>query len=229
MGESAMSQQPVRLAVFDFDGTSLDGSSTVHLVLDLLSKRKISLLTGIQTGLWGVAYKFHLPQNESWVRSKVWKAFQGRSAAKVDAWLADYYDRVCEPLWRASAQEAMESHRAQGCKVVMVSASFEPIVRRCVELHPIDHQISTRMVVMPDGTYGNAVDGQPIEGPQKLSALRAFADSTFGPGNWVIEAAYGDHYSDKTLLDAAEHPHAVSPGPTLRRYAKEQGWPVLSW
>ena len=118
---------------------------------------------------------------------------------------------------------------AQGCKVVMVSASFEPIVRRCVELHPIDHQISTRMAVMPDGTYGNAVDGQPIEGPQKLSALRAFADSTFGPGNWVIEAAYGDHYSDKTLLDAAEHPHAVSPGPTLRRYAKEQGWPVLSW
>ena len=72
MGESAMSQQPVRLAVFDFDGTSLDGSSTVHLVLDLLSKRKISLLTGIQTGLWGGAYKFHLPQNESWVRSKVW-------------------------------------------------------------------------------------------------------------------------------------------------------------
>lgn len=229
MGHSAEGQQPVRLAVFDFDGTCLDGSSTVHLVLDLLSKRKISILTGLKTGLWGIAYKLHLPQNESWVRSKVWQAFQGKPAKQVDAWLADYYDRVCEPLWRESARQAMRDHLDQGCTVVMVSASFDPIVRRCAQLHPVDYQVSTRMSVLPDGTYGNTVDGQPIEGPQKLVALRSFADSTFGPGNWVIEAAYGDHYSDKTLLEAAKHPHAVSPGPTLRRYAKEQGWPVLSW
>ncbi|MDO4502918.1 MAG: HAD family hydrolase [Coriobacteriia bacterium] len=229
MDQNAEATEPVRLAVFDFDGTSLDGSSTVHLVLDLLAKRKISVLTGLKTGIWGVAYKLHLPQNESWVRSKVWQAFEGRPADEANRWLSDYYDRVCEPIWRPAAEQAMLDHKAQGHTVVIVSASFEPIVKRCVQRHPVDYQVSTRMCVRPNGTYGNSVEGAPIEGPQKLTALRAFADATFGPGNWVIEAAYGDHYSDKTLLEASAHPHAVTPGPTLRKHAQEQGWPILSW
>lgn len=229
MSRNTQASQPVRLAVFDLDGTSLNGSSTVHLVLDLLKKRKISILTGLKTGLWGLAYKLHLPQNESWVRAKVWQAFEGTSAEAANGWLAEYYDRVCEPLFRPAAQQAMLTHRQQGCQVAIVSASFEPIVARCAQRHPVDHFISTRMSVLPDGTYGNSVDGSPVEGPQKLAALRQYADSLFGPGGWTIEAAYGDHYSDKTLLEAAQHPYAVTPGPTLRKHAQEQGWPILSW
>ena len=65
----------VRVAVFDFDGTSIEGSSPSWLVNRLIFEHKISPLTSVKIGLWGVAYKWHLPQSESWVRGQVFKAF----------------------------------------------------------------------------------------------------------------------------------------------------------
>ena len=220
---------PVKLAVFDFDGTCLDGSSTVRLVGDLLFSRKLGIGTGLKIGIWGLKYKLHLPQDESWVRAKVWKPFIGHPAPDVDLWLRDYYDRVVERIWRSGASEAIAKHQKQGLTVMIVSASFEPIVMQACSRHGIEHQVSTRMHVREDGTYGSQVEGLPIEGEQKLVALRAFADGKFGPGNWVIEYAYGDHYSDRTLLEQANHPCAVSPDTTLARHAKEQGWSILTW
>ena len=48
-------------------------------------------------------------------------------------------------------------------------------------------------------------------------------------GNWEIAYAYGDHYSDGTLLEAAKVPCAVCPGPTLAKLAKKRGWTILNW
>ena len=54
----------VRVAVFDFDGTSIEGSSPSWLVNRLIFERKISPITSLKIGFWGIAYKWHLPQNE---------------------------------------------------------------------------------------------------------------------------------------------------------------------
>ena len=61
---------PVQLAVFDFDGTSIAGNSPVLLVRwtsrsTTCSRTRVML----RILLWAAAYKFRLPQNESWVRA----------------------------------------------------------------------------------------------------------------------------------------------------------------
>ena len=91
-----------------------------------------------------------------------------------------------------------------------------------MERHPFDNQISTRMSVATDGTYTRAVEGLPVEGEEKLAAVRRFGDSRFGPGNWELAYAYGDHHSDRAVLSAAEHPRAVSPDRPLARTARER-------
>lgn len=223
------STNKVKIAVFDFDDTSIEGSSPSWLVNRLIFERKISPLTTAKIAAWGIAYKWHLPQNEAWVRGQVFRAFEGKPKEEVDRYLVSFYDEYIAKRFRPKADEAMRKAADEGCEVIVVSASFEPIVLRAMESHPFQHQISTRMKVAADGTYTREVDGRPIEGEEKLTALKHWCDGRYGEGNWVLEYAYGDHHSDEPLLEAANHPFAVSPNTGMSRIAKRRGWPVLDW
>lgn len=219
----------VKVAVFDFDSTAIEGSSPSWLVNRLIFERKISPLTSLQIGMWGLAYKWHLPQNEAWVRSKVFTAFEGKPQEEVDAYLENFYDNYIEKRFRPKADAEMQKRADEGCEVIVVSASFEPIVVRAMEKHPFNAQISTRMKLNEDGTYSSKVDGDCIQGEEKLTALKHWCDGRFGEGNWELAYAYGDHHSDIPLLQAAEHPFAVTPNSDLKKYAKEHDWPILDW
>ena len=127
------------------------------------------------------------------------------------------------------ADKAMQARADEGCEVVVVSATFEPIVLRAMESHPFTHQISTRMKVAEDGTYTREVDGRCIEGDEKIVALKHWCDGRFGEGNWEIAYAYGDHHSDEPLLAAAKHPFAVTPNTGMEKIAKSRNWPILDW
>ena len=39
---------------------------------------------------------------------------------------------------------------------------------------------------------------------------------------------YSDSHNDLPLMKLVEHPVAANPDPTLRAYAEEQGWPIIS-
>ena len=171
---SGMPGAPAQLAVFDFDGTSIAGNSPVLLVRHLTSRGMLKPSAVLRIVAWALAYKLRLPQNESWVRSLVFSAFEGRPAAEVDRFLADFYDDAVSPLFRPAADAAMREHARAGHVVVVISATFEPIILRAMQHHPFENQISTRMRVAPDGTYTREVEGLPVEGEQKLVAVTEF-------------------------------------------------------
>lgn len=154
---------------------------------------------------------------------------RAKPVSHVDAFLRDFYDSDVASLFRERATAELLSQKEQGRVVVLVSATFEPIVSRAMEFHPIDFQISTRMRAAKDGTYTCEVEGLPVEGDQKIVRLREFADERFGAGRWVLDAAYGDHHSDRTLLGAARNPVAVTPDRPLARTAKSEGWRIAEW
>ncbi len=221
--------KPIQLAVYDFDGTCISGSSTVLLVRFLVFRRKLKLPRSLGIAGWALKYKLQLPQNEAWVRAQVFKAFEGQPREEADAYLGKFYDDVIEKRFRPAADASMLSHAQDGKVVVVVSASWDAIVNRAREFHPIDYQVSTRMVVNEEGRYTRQVDGLPVEGEEKVHALQRFADERFGAGNWVVSDAYGDHHSDVPMLELARTPHAVTPDNPLERYAKREGWPILDW
>ena len=219
----------VQVAVFDFDGTSIEGSSPSWLVNRLIFEHKISPLTSLKIGVWGIAYKWHLPQNESWVRGQVFRAFEGKPKREVDRYLRNFYDEWIARRFRPKADEAMQQRAEEGCCVIVVSATFEPIVLRAMESHPFHHQISTRMKVAEDGTYTREVDGRCIEGAEKLVALKHWCDGHYGEGRWELAFAYGDHHSDEPMLAAAAHPFAITPNTGMTKIAKRRHWPILDW
>lgn len=218
-----------RLAVFDFDGTSICGNSPVMLVWYLRQRRMLRKSVVFRILAWAAAYKLRLPQNESSVRSLVFTAFEGKSVDEVDSFLAGFYDECVAPRFRPAADAAMRAHTQAGDVVVVISATFEPIILQAMQHHPFEHQISTRMCISPNGTYTREVDGLPVEGEQKLDAVKRFGDENYGPGNWELAAAYGDHHSDRAVLKAALQAFAVNPDRPLLRTARKQNWNVVDW
>lgn len=221
--------KPVEIVVFDFDGTCINGNSPVILVHHLLREGLLQKRQGFNLSAWGFRYKFQLPQNENLPRSIVFSAFEGLPKNDVDEYLRCFYDAKLEGRFREMAQRAIDHHKDAGREIWLVSATFEPIAQRACEVRGFDHSFSTRMKVKPDGTYTREVEGLPVEGDEKLRLVRKYADEKFGLGNWVLEAAYGDHHSDGSMLEASNHPYAVCPDHPLARRAKQMGWTILDW
>lgn len=219
------------IAAFDFDGTSIRGNSPVLLVRYLqqrgmLRKRVIAKILS-----WAAAYKLRLPQSEAWVRGLVFTAFEGMPQGEVDAFLAEFYDECIEGQgrFRPEAERTMQRLRAQGVEVLIVSASFGPIVRHAQTLHAFDACLCTEMKLDARGRYTCQVNGECIEGEAKVRAIKRYANARYGAGNWELVEAYGDHHSDVPLLRAATRGFAVTPDNPLERAARRNGWGVLDW
>lgn len=218
-----------RIAAFDFDGTCIDGNSPVALVFTLARKRMLKKRVIALILWWAAKYKLRLPQDESWVREQVFTSFNGRKVDEVDHYLSEFYDKEIDKRFRPEADRTMQAHIDKGDTVIVVSASFEPIIIRAMDSHPFDAQISTRMRIADNGTYTNKVDGAPVEGTEKLARIQQFGDENFGKGNWSLVAAYGDHHSDIPMLRASEEAYAVNPDTTLKREAVKNHWHILEW
>jgi HAD superfamily hydrolase (TIGR01490 family) len=187
----------VQVAAFDFDGTCIRGNSPVLLVRHLARRRMLKPSVVARILGWAACYKARLPQNESWVRGLVFRAFAGISAAEVNRFLCEFYDEYIDERFRPEAERAMADHEAAGHAVLVVSATFEPIIAAAMQRHPIQYAIATRMRVDGRGNYTDQVASLPVEGPQKVQALRKVCDELFGEDGWELAWAYGDHHSDR--------------------------------
>lgn len=219
------------IAAFDFDGTSIQGNSPVLLVRYLFHDSLIGKRIIAKVASWGIAYKLHLPQSEAWVRGQVFTAFEGVKQPVADAYLRTFYDEViaCQKRFRPQARAAMQTLREAGIEVLVVSATFGPIVRRAQESEPFDESICTEMTVDGNGCYTRKVLGECIEGDAKVTSITAWANERYGEGNWELVAAFGDHHSDTPMLSMAREAFAISPDSGLERQARESGWHILDW
>ena len=218
-----------KIAVFDFDGTVISGQSGFLFSAYLLRRHLSSVSRTLKLMWWGARYKLHLPQRQEEARELVVGALTQYSIEFANAVMHDFHREVVEGMYRPQALEEVRRRQAEGCCVLLVSATFEPIAELAAKKLGVDAFLATKMQVGADGHYTSKVDGPVIEGAQKLVSATEWCNQHYGKGNWELAYAYGDHYSDATLLSAAQTPCAVCPGPTLTRLANKRGWTILNW
>ena len=217
------------VAVFDFDGTLINGQSGTLFTRYLRSNGMMSPGSLARLAWWGIRYKLHAPFKQEEARELVFGALRGRGADEVDALMERFHDEVLAPRYRPLALAEVQGCHERGLVVLLVSATFEPIARAAAQAMGADGFAATKMLRDDSGNYTGEVDGPVVAGVEKYNAVVKWCDERFGPGGWVLERAYGDHHSDAALLSEARHACAVCPGKTLASAAKRNGWPILDW
>jgi phosphoserine phosphatase len=140
----------------------------------------------------------------------------------VDEWSRVAQWLVEQELWpkrRERVVEELRRHQADGRKIVIASASYQPVLDEFAR-HMGADALGTQLEYIAGRSTGRIV--QPINsGKAKADRLQAWS------GTAVLHSAYGDTPPDVYMLDLAESAVVVHPGPALRRTALERGWRVL--
>ena len=223
-----MPVNPVPIVAFDFDGTLLEGHSPVRMIRRLSLRRVIPFSVAFKALWWGVRYKLRMQVEQKEVRGYIFSAFTHLTAEEANEIMSNFYHEDLRQRLRPKALEAIRKHREAGDKIVLVSASFLPILREVKKDVGADWFICTQMEV-EDGHYTSNIANPPPEGEQKLVQLVAWADAEYAETGWELSVAYGDHYSDEPLLAAAQQAVAVNPDFGLEKVAKREGWQIVDW
>ena len=197
-----------QIAVFDYDGTCVDGQSGSLFTAYLFTHGMMRLPRALRLLWWGARYKLHLPYRQDEARELVFGALGEMSP-----------ERIAEVARR----------RAEGCVTLLVSATFDVIAGAAAEVLGVDAVLATQMQKDASGRYTGRVDGVVVAGEQKFRAVAKWCDERYGAGAWRLAYAYGDHHTDEDLLSRAGEAFAVCPGQTLKSAAKKRGWQILDW
>lgn len=219
----------VPVAVFDFDGTSIEGQSGTFFTHYLLTHDLISHWQVAKLIWWGTRYVLHLPHRQDEARELVFSDLGHRDPAEVEQIMRDFHDVELVPRYRPQALAEVRKRKEEGCITLLVSATFRGIADVAGEYMGVDGVVATVMERDATGHFTGFVEGDVVEGPAKVEAVRNWSDEHIGKGRWKLAYAYGDHHSDEELLEASEKCYAVCPGTVLERLAKKNDWEVLDW
>jgi HAD superfamily hydrolase (TIGR01490 family) len=141
------------------------------------------------------------------------------------AWREEFVEKKIRPMMQSGATELLDSHRAQGHTLLIITATNRFVTEPVAELLGIEHLIATEPELV-NGRYTGEVAGVPSFQDGKVTRLRDWLESTGESldGAWF----YSDSHNDAPLLRKVENPVAVDPDPTLESIAKENGWKIMS-
>lgn len=145
--------------------------------------------------------------------------------AQLYAWREKFVREKIEPIVAAGTPALLERHRAQGDRLLIMTATNRFITEPIAALLGIDDLIATDPE-MKDGRYTGKVAGIPnfqIGKVQRLELWRAEHG-----GNFERTYFYSDSRNDLPLLLIADVPVAVDADEVLLEEAAKRGWPSIS-
>jgi HAD superfamily hydrolase (TIGR01490 family) len=214
-------------AFFDLDKTVISKSSTLAFGRPFYQYGLISRSAALRCMTGHLAYRMAGASHGQMERIRGWATSLccGWPVDRVREIVARHLDEVIVPYIYAEARALIAAHQAAGRDVIIVSTSGHEVVDPIARLLGADAVIATRMGV-EHGCYSGHMEFYAY-GEAKAARIRELAAER---GYRLQDChAYSDSATDLPLLQAVGHPHAVNPDRTLRRVARQRGWPVLKF
>lgn len=190
----------MKLALFDFDGTITTHDSLRDFLL--LSFGHLGFAGKIlPVSPWILCYLLGVADNQR-VKEKVSKRFFGGMEVEEFEKLAKPFALEHLPkIVRPKALEKLRWHKAEGHRVVLVSASFTDYLKYWCEVEGIEI-ISTQLEVV-NGVYTGCFSTPNCWGPEKVTRINEYLNLE----EYQEIYAYGDSRGDQEMLSLAQHPH----------------------
>ena len=205
------------LAIYDFDGTMIRGDSIASYLSFAFRYGCLSPGRLMRAGLSVFLYKLRIiSAGEAKRRALCFlDRLNDEKQRKLDTAFAAHLCHRIHP----DALKQMDQDRAEGRKIIILSASTDNYMHPLADLLGADALICTKLNELPAGN---------CRGEAKVSRLYSWLTGQGFEPDWAASAAYGDSLSDMPVLDLTGHPALVNPAArTLRRLSRH--YPILNW
>jgi HAD superfamily hydrolase (TIGR01490 family) len=215
----------MKLAIFDLDNTLIAGDSD-HAWGEFL------VAQGLVDGVWYKAQndKFYADYCTGQLDIIAYSEFVFGFLAQHDMLYLQqlhqqFMAQVIQPLMLPKAQALIQQHRAAGDYLLIITATNRFITQPIGESLGISELLATEPK-FENGRYTGKVEGIPCYKEGKITRYQAWLAAK----NMRFEQVYfySDSHNDLPLLSIVDTPVVVDPDDTLKHYAEQHSWPMLS-
>lgn len=214
-----MNQKPIA-AIFDVDGTLLIGDSMEVRFLKYLWRYGELRLGDFVQSIAGI---FHTAAaGRSIIRAN--KAYlSGKNPVHFRRLAWDFFEQQIKSRLLPRALERIHWHQQQGHAVVLVSGTLDLLLEPLASELQASARVGTQIKVTENRMAGTIL-GEHIYDQAKVNAVLALNQTC--DFDLSKSFAYGNHFTDRHLLNLVGHPVATNPDSRLRNLARKKGWMI---
>lgn len=195
--ENKQTQRSV-VAAFDFDVTITTHDTFAPFLVRAFGRWR-TYKAFAQLGIDGLLVLCRLSSRDRFKERIIRKLFAGEPVLELSE-VGRVYAETIRKLVRPSAQHRIAWHKAQGHRLVIVSASLDLYLEPMAKELGFDDLLCTRLASI-DGKFTGGLDGENCRAQEKANKL----EELFGNLSSIELYAYGDSRGDKEMLEVAEH------------------------
>ncbi len=211
--------EPIKLALFDFDGTLIQGDSIVSYLKLARHLKAVSLPRFLGILLRAPLYALGLLSDTAY-KSYSLQFYAGLSPERKVALDRVFVDEVLLPNLYRQGRAALEAKKQEGYHVLILSASTENYMQYVHKALETDGLICTRL-------DANARVILNCKGENKVTLLQEYLKKNEIEADWEESCAFGDSKSDLAVLNMVGSPIIVNGKRKLKKAAPQ--YPRVHW
>jgi HAD superfamily hydrolase (TIGR01490 family) len=138
-----------------------------------------------------------------------------------------FMTEVIGPEIRPEALQLIETHRAAGDEVVIVTATNDFVTTPIARALGVEELIAVKLARDGDGWITGEIDGVPSLREGKVHRVAEWLQLRGLGWDDAETTFYSDSANDLPLLEKVDHPVATNPDDRLRAMALARGWRIL--
>jgi HAD superfamily hydrolase (TIGR01490 family) len=211
----------MKLAIFDIDGTLVDGSTERRFWRYLVRRGRQGPRQLLEYCWFWLRFR---PVYGATTAKKNKAYLAGLAVAEIDSLASEFVTTEILSQLYAPAVARLQQHQRRGDTVALISGTLEPIARALAAALGVA-QVRATVCRKRDGIY---VASPPEVHPFGAAKLALAAELAAQLGADLRQAsAYGDSRHDLGLLEAVGNPVAVRPDGPLLATARDNGWDII--
>ena len=214
------------LAIFDMDGTLIDGQSQQYFLKYMLDKKYINYFQYFRIYFWFVLYEIGIVNDPRKISTIAFSFIKGMKIEQLEYLTKDFFESILKNKIYLEGREKIAWHLKMKNSVLLLTNAIEPIAKIVAEYLGIPQYLCTELEII-DNLYTGKILGVNTYGRNKVLKIFSYTKEN----NYDIEKtwAYCDHGSDIDIMSVVKYPIAVNPDKILKKESERRGWKIINF
>ncbi len=209
------------LVFLDLDDTLIRGQSQILLMNYLFQKKKVSVYFYLVVLSWFFLYKMRIVRDVQKISNIFFNICNGWNVEYMNGILQDFFETCLRSRIREDFLEIIKFHKSSGGKIILLTASIDPLAKIIKNYLKLDFCIATQLDCK-DNIYSGKLRDKIIYGIQKRISILSYVNNNKSllKGSF----AYTDHISDFIFLNLIDNVFIVNPKKYFKKIIKYNNW-----